>query len=240
MNIWVLDLIPNTDQWEQPDFSKPRIVQAPQPPMLPNTSDVFSGDIAHLGSLSGPWAQPALCLSEHSDHSVPIPFGPENANQDLSIVVEEGFKNVRGRLSEGRFVVFESDRLALTNINRKLVGVSSATATHNNINQRWILHLVGDTLTSDTFYIQSAVDKSYISSVPLGSLTPDIKHAQAFTISYMPNGATYTLSPNTNSEPHGLNPEKFVSFKGNGRDASISWDTGKEGNFKVYSVNYHH
>ncbi|KAH8809442.1 putative non-hemolytic phospholipase C precursor [Xylogone sp. PMI_703] len=228
----------NALDFENPDFSKPRIARAEQPPMLPNTSDVYSGDIADLGSLSGPWAQPALCLSEFSEHSVPIPFGPENANQDLSKLVEEGFKNVRGRLSEGRFVVFESDHLALTNVNRKLVDALPATAAHDNIHQRWVLHLVGDALTSDTFYIQSAADNTYIASSPLGSLTSDIKRAQAFTISYTPNGAVYTLSPSNHKG--GKNSQKFVSFKGNGRHSSITWDSGREGKFKIFSVNYHH
>jgi phospholipase C len=175
-----------------------------------------------------------MCLSEYSDPQAPVPWGPENAHQNLSLLVEEGFKQVRGQLSEGRFLVFESLKLALTNVDGKFVDVSPATAAHENIRQRWILHSVSDPLTTDTFYIQSALDKTYITS--LGSLTSDMKDAQAYTISYTPNGATYSLSRSETGK--GKKGKSFLSF-GHGHGLSLAWEGAEAGKYKIFSVSYH-
>jgi phospholipase C len=169
-------------------------------------------------------------LAEYPDNQAPVPYGPENAHQDLSLLVEEGFRPVRGLLTEGRFLTFEDLGLALTNLNGKTVGVSLATASHSGIRQRWILHATG---SPNTFYIQSAVDKTYIST-KLGSLTPNVKDAQTLTISYTPDGATYSFSI-------GEKGSSFVSLS-SGQSSSaasrVSWGIGDIGQFKVYSVSY--
>lgn len=199
--------------------------------MIPNNSSDYTGDVAVLGSLTGPWAQPALCLSDYPENQAPVPVGPENAHQNLSLLVEEGFKQVRGRLSEGRFLVFEAENLAVTNLGGK-VDVSPATAGHEDIRQRWILHAVGDPLTTETFYIQSALDKTYIARVPAqGSLTSDVMHAQAFTISYKADGATYSLSRSDKGN-------SFISF-GKSHVSRIAWEGPRAEMFKIFSVSYH-
>ncbi|KAJ5612182.1 non-hemolytic phospholipase C precursor [Penicillium lagena] len=224
----------NAFDFDNPDYSKPYITPAEHPPTEPNNPSDYTGEIALLGSLTGPWAQPAMCLSEYSDPQAPVPWGPENSHQDLSLLVEEGFKQVRGQLSEGRFLVFESLKLALTNVDGKFVGVSPATAAHENIRQRWILHSVNDPLSMDTFYIQSALDMTYITS--LGSLTSDMKDAQAYTISYTPNGATYSLSRSETGKSE--KGKSFLSF-GHGHGLSIAWEGAEAGKFKIFSVSYH-
>lgn len=196
--------------------------------MKPDTPSDYTGELALLGSLTGPYAEPALCLSDYPKNQAPVPVGPENANQDLSLLVEEGFKQLRGRLTEGRFVVFEAEKLALTNVGRR-VSVSRATAGHEDIHQRWILHAIGDPLTTETFYIQSAVDKTYIAA--LGSLTSDVKYAQAFTISYTPQGSTYRLS--LSNKGH-----SFVNFLP-GHASPLAWEGAESGMFKIFSVSYH-
>jgi phospholipase C len=212
-------------------MSKPYITPSTKPPMLPNSPSDYSGNISTLGSNTGPWAQPGICLSEYSDPQAPVPWGPENANQNLTLLVEEGFKPVRGRLSEGRYLTFEAANLALTNVDGKTVGVSAATANHEDIRQRWIVNAVGDLATTSTFTIQSALDKTYISGFPLGFLTSDVTKAQAFTFSYTPNGATYSVSLRERAN-------SFVSLLEN-IESAIAWDNKEAGQFKIYSVSYH-
>ncbi|KAG9599859.1 phosphoesterase-domain-containing protein, partial [Aureobasidium melanogenum] len=59
-----------------------------------------------------------------------------------ALATEQGFKAVRGQLTEGRFLVFEKNGFALTSSSS---GSSSLTATraspiHDIVAQRWILH----------------------------------------------------------------------------------------------------
>lgn len=177
-----------------------------------------------------------------------MPYGSENANQNMSLLVEEGFKQVRGLLTEGRFLIFEMFGFALTNVNSRFVAISHATEKHDNINQRWIIHPVNGPGSGKEFYIQSAADNRYIAAYPnLGGLTTDVKKAQSFTITYSPNGAEYSISVKGGSD-------SYVKFKPNNSrrslqekrasadvsassSASISW-AGGFGGFKIYSVSY--
>lgn len=208
-------------------MSKPCITSATKPPTKPNAPSDYSGNVTVLGSNTGPWAEPGLCLSEYADPQAPVPWGVENAYQNLTLLVEEGFKPVRGRLSEGRYLTFEAADMALTNVDGETVGLSAATANHEDIHQRWILHAIGDLATTNTFTIQSAVDKTYISGFPLGGLTYDVAKAQAFAFSYTPNGATYSVSLRERAN-------SFVSLV-----EDIAWDHKIAGEFKIYSVSYY-
>jgi phospholipase C len=158
----------------------------------------------------------------------------------MSRLVEQGFKQVRGQLTEGRYLTFEMLGFALTNLNGTFVGISRATKKHESPKQRWIIHTVGGPGAGSQFYIQSSVDKKYIAALPLvGRLTANIAKAQAFTITYKPHGAGYFLSI-------AEKPETFVNLLPNGRhrstevsvSASIDWEGGL-GGFAVYSVSYH-
>lgn len=158
----------------------------------------------------------------------------------MSLLVEEGFKQVRGRLTEGRYLTFEMFGFALTNFYGDLVGISFATKKHDNPRQRWIIHTVGGPGASDQFYIQSAVDKKYIARFPLiGQLTSDQKKAQAFTITYSSKGSRYSLTaasrPNTFVK---LNPTSGRRSAQVNVTGSISWESGF-GGFTIYSVSYH-
>lgn len=191
--------------------------------MKPNSSSDYSGDFS-IGSLTGPWVGPADCLSDYSETVPPVPYGPANANQDLSLLVEEGFKRVRGQLSEGHFLTFEIIGLALTNLDGLFVTVSPATSTHQNINQRWIVHYSGDALTTTNFLIQSAADNKYISA--LGLLTSSAAEAQAFTFKYNAAGATYSITP---ASERGFS---LLSLLSDLLGAAL-------GEFSIYSVSYH-
>ncbi|KAJ5218926.1 non-hemolytic phospholipase C precursor [Penicillium cinerascens] len=220
----------NAFDFENPNFANPSINQATKPPMLPNEPSDYSGDIAELGSLTGPWAQPSLCLSEYPDNQPAVPFGSANANQNMSLLVEEGFKQVRGQLSEGRYLVFEISGFALTNVRGKIVDLSPATAAHEDIRQRWVIHAADDAPIPTSFYIQSALDKTYLGADPLGSLVKNVKDAQAFTFEYQPNGATYTVQLSGQSN-------RWVSFLE--VNSSLAWKDAGAGNFKIFSVAYH-
>ncbi|RLM00063.1 hypothetical protein CFD26_103529 [Aspergillus turcosus] len=221
----------NAFDWENPDFTKPNIYQVPKPPTLPIQPSDFTGNVSTLGSDTGPWAEPALCLSEYPNNQPAIPFGTANANQNMSLLVEEGFKRVRGLLSEGRYLVFETSGLALTNVDGKVADLSAATAAHEDIRQRWIIHAVDSEAAIPTsFYIQSALDKTYIAANPLGWLTSDIKDAQAFAFEYSPNGATYTLQPIERGNRWLRLLEDLET---------LIWEAEEAAQFKVFSVSYH-
>lgn len=152
-----------------------------------------------------------------------MPYGSDNANQDLSKAVQDGFKPVRGRLTEGRYLTVEMDGMALANAGSS-VGATSANARHDTLSQRWILHAVnGDqSATNSKFYLQSAADKQYIGEA--GALTEDMGQAQAFTITYTANGATHSLSADGTS---------FVAISG----SQVQWNAAA-GKVKVFSVTY--
>lgn len=183
----------------------------------------WSGNLT-LGSLRGPWVGPAKCLQDHaSGNRPPIPYGKENANQDMASLVEEGFKSVRGLLTEGRYIVFENDDVALTNVEGVAVGVGTASHNHDRIDQRWILHSYED--YSKQFYLQSAHDNKYIASG--GFMVKDKSRAQLFTIEYYPSEAAYTLSADGRKRAGG------GSLKRNGYD----WTHGGT-YWTAYSVSY--
>lgn len=181
---------------------------------------------------------PAKCLSDHKTTRPPIPFGSANANQNMSSLVEEGFKRVRGRLTEGRYLTFETGGKALTNSNGRFVDVTGATRRHDDIRQRWVLRAVDG--SPFTFYIQSAVDKKYISGLPdAGGLTRNHYLAQAFSIHYNPYGATYSLSIDND----GRSKNRFVTMNGQTpltlNRSPVDWDGPGSDWFEIYSVSYH-
>ncbi|KAG5927907.1 hypothetical protein E4U42_001584 [Claviceps africana] len=218
-----------------PDFSKPRITAAEKPPTLADEESHWSGNLS-LGSLSGRWIGPAKCLEDHKTNRPPVPYGAENANQNMSLVVEEGFKAARGQLTEGRYLTFEMHGFGLANVDGKRVGISAAGKRHDKLGQRWAIHTVDGPGSGNRFYMQSALDKQYIATASsMGRLTPDAGKAQAFSIMYHEGTAEYSVTiagrPNT-----------YVLFHpkhgGRGSHDRIEWQ-GSFGGFKVFSVSYH-
>lgn len=156
----------------------------------------------------------------------------------MSLLVEEGYKSVRGKLTEGRYLTFETLGLALSNVQGYFTGVSLATDRHEKLHQRWILHSVGGPNYGSDFYIQSALDGQYIAQYPIiGSLTGDKDKAQAFTITYHADTVSYRISP---AEIQG----KYVSItpkmtKNPRNNDQITWTGNGFGDFKIFSVSYH-
>ena len=201
------------------------------PEALPDDPSRYTGNLT-LGSLTGPWVGPARCLSDHTTPNPPIPYGADNANQNLSQLVESGYKRVRGLLTEGRYLTFETMGGALTNMGGCSVGLSPATESHDNIRQRWIIHATGDL---NEFFLQSAKDKKYLAGLPhIGILTKDVQKAQPIIISYNAQGSNYTLSL-------GQRSNTFVSVKSQTSmfttRSPLAWD-GDLGWFEIFSVSY--
>jgi len=61
----------------------------------------------------------------------------------LSLLVEQRYKRVRGRPTEGRFLTLEMVGLALANLDGETVGAAAASEAHAEVRQRWVLHTVG-------------------------------------------------------------------------------------------------
>jgi phospholipase C len=170
-----------------------------------------------------------------------VPYGPANANQNLALLVEEGFKQVRGSLTEGRYLTFEMLGMALTNVGGGFVSVSFATPQHDNIHQRWILHAQGSENTNtNTFTIQSAVDQQYISKSLLGRLVSKPADAQPFTIVYNPNGATYSLQLGSGGSGRHVSLQQSGGGSKRNGPGSIQWGDATLGSFEIFSVSYHH
>ncbi|GJN69914.1 non-hemolytic phospholipase C precursor [Purpureocillium lilacinum] len=228
----------NAFDFTHSDTSCPDITQPPTPESLPDDGTHYSGNLT-LGSLTGPWVGPAKCLQNHRTPRPDIPYGSSNANQNMTTLVEEGFKRVRGKLTEGRYLTFESRGYALTAIRDRYAGVTMATKHHNDIRQRWILHAVRG--TSDQFTIQSAWDKKYISGGTryLGTLTSDESRAQTFTVNYNPNGAMYTLQVGDKDQYVSVEQSSGSTLQTLLASSAtpLQWTSRKEW-FEIYSVSY--
>lgn len=134
-----------------------------------------------------------MCQARHKTAHPPVPYGRQNVNADPAKLVEEGFKQVRGALTEGRYLTFEMNGYALTNegTNDRNLAIRKATPMHEDIHQRWILYGV-KAQGKHTFNIKSALDSSYISANQ--TLTRSRDHADVFTINDLGNGNGYALS----------------------------------------------
>lgn len=216
----------NAFDFSKEDISVPKIADVRTPEARPDNN--YSGNLT-LGSLTGPWVGPSKCLYNDNNPVPQPPFGKDNVNQDLSKLVEEGFKNVRGQLTEGRYLVLERNGLALANIFGELVNFTLATKDHKDIKQRWILHSVDGSHYSNNFFMQSAADKQYIT--PYGGLDADVSNAQVFSFDYSANGSRYSM--------HGASGDDRKAKKGKKGNvvSTINW-TGNVGDFKIYAVSY--
>ncbi|CRG82678.1 phospholipase C [Talaromyces islandicus] len=221
------DLVSAFD-FENPDYSIPTITKAAEPPSKPENPGDYSGNL-DLGSLTGPWVGPASCIADYPV-KVPVPYGVNNANRDISLVVEDGYKRVRGNITEGRYLTFETAGQALTNVGNSSITLSAGKGSHDDIYQRWVVHPVDGPGHGNRFYIQSAASKAYITAT--GLLSADVGKAQAVTITYTSSGASYSLGVNTGS--HGTSHNKAARSP----TASISLKDLEGKPFEVFSVSY--
>lgn len=222
----------NAFDFENPDYSLPVLtpVRMPEPR---NDSDWMTGDL-ELGSLTGPWVGAAKCLAGFSHGNYPaVPYGKSNTEQDMDGLVEDGFKQIRGSITKGRYVTIESEGLGLAGTQKGNVIGLQATKNHDDVKQRWILHSADDNRFGNTFYLQSALKKLYISNN--ATLTAKKSEARAFVFEYQAKGSTYTLRAS------GAADGKYIGFRKsinpNRKCSRVKWE-GDASQFKVYGVNY--
>jgi phospholipase C len=172
---------------------------------------MYSGfcDIEWTGSCSG------------SEYISGIPYG--NQTEEDSLYFEDGFKGMRGYMTEGHYLVFGYKGYALTNDggNSNSLATSKATSSHDAKSQRWILKAL--TAEGTTFNIFSAVDGRYLTTG--STFTTNAKDAEAYNITYLGSGEYAIQAAN------GV----YLEINGAGKLKYSKEPIG----FSVYSVTYH-
>ncbi|GJJ13152.1 hypothetical protein Clacol_007403 [Clathrus columnatus] len=170
-----------------PDYSKPDIPTPPVPTM----------------NSQGQFINVEICLNMFPQPAPPVPYGEQT--RENSLLVENGYKIVRGSLTEGRFLVFETNGVALA-YDRVLRGLSLAPAppldrlSSSSDNYRFVLHATMPP-PSTLFKLQFAgagatptyVDKNL-------RATTSINNAATFNITDTGNGEGYTIRDVTSSQ----------------------------------------
>ena len=159
------------------------------------------------------------------------PYGPENANRDMSTLVEEGFKQVQGYLTEGRWLVLEQDGYAITNMGDDAsdIVLTSATSSHESKTQRWVIHerggapVDGGHTSTGTYFLSSAEDGRWLADHT--SLSTSMSGAETYSITFLGNGQGYSLMKENG---------KYLNVQ----DGQIYISSDVSG-WHVYSVTYH-
>ncbi|CAG8959840.1 hypothetical protein HYFRA_00001749 [Hymenoscyphus fraxineus] len=156
----------NAFDFTNPDFSLPVIPDAPVPHT--NSEGIYDGS--------------SHCESLYSNIQPPPPYGSQSDPSEVNALSEEGFKPMRGALTEGRYLVFELNGYAITNTGKPFTDftASKATSKHDDISHRWVFHTLQDGGT--TFTISSAVDGRYIGSHT--GLVDSSARAEKYTVSF--------------------------------------------------------
>ncbi|CAG7918928.1 unnamed protein product [Penicillium olsonii] len=202
----------NALDFDHPDYTLPHIPDA----ATPETNS--KGD--YVGSSN--------CQSRHAQTRPPVPYGEQNITDTNSLWFEEGYKEVIGYLTEGRYLVIEKDGLAITNTGTDKITTSRATSQHNAKSQRWVIHYNKDE-ESQVFTISSAADGRWIGSN--GVLLPKNQGASAAQVHLSFQGPShgYTLQFTDQKQYIDINGQGVLSV---GRRADTT------GGYKIFSVSY--
>ncbi|KAJ3494551.1 hypothetical protein NLG97_g4006 [Lecanicillium saksenae] len=228
----------NAFDFNNPDYSLPNIASVRTPEA--DNSLPWTGNLT-LGSLSGPWVGPSKCDSQYTwaQKNPSIPFGAENANEDMNNLVEEGYKEIRGHLTEGRYITIESNGAGLgRDKNGKIIGIAAADK-HEDSAQRWILTSSDGDRFGNSFYMQSASDNRFVTSSM--ALDKSQAKAQAFIIEYESSTATHTLRKVGASNGQYVSLAKHNNKKRaqmDSRDVADVDLAGSKTSYKIYGVNY--
>lgn len=207
MNPWRrehMSSLVNAFDFENPDYSLPTIPYAPPPHK--NALGIYDGA--------------ANCESLYPTTSPTVPYDSQTSN--VASLSEQGFKPMRGALTEGRYIVWEMSGYALTNTggNATDFSASPATADHSDLSQRWVFHSMVD--GGNTFTAASAVDGKYIGSDIPGS--NESNGLEVFTVSFQA-GSGYALQQENGT---------YVAIDESGNVESVT-DISY---FKAFSVTY--
>ncbi|KAJ5351714.1 hypothetical protein N7452_000688 [Penicillium brevicompactum] len=205
----------NAFDFDHPNYSLPQIPEA-------DTPDTNS---------KGEYVGTSNCQSRHAETRPPVPYGEQdNTTDSNSLWFEEGYKEVVGYLTEGRYLVFEKDGLAITNTGKGNTLTSSrATSRHNAKSQRWVVHYNHDE-ESQVFTISSALDGRWIGSN--GSLLPKDQGSSAaqVRVSFLGPSLGYTLQFVERQQYIDINGQGVLSVRGS--------QAGSTSGYKIFSVSY--
>lgn len=214
MNPWRrehMSTLVNMFDFENPDYSVPSLPYAQEPYINP-ANDIFAGS--------------EYCQSLYPDRNPPVPYGKQIPPEKMYTLSEDGFKEMRGLLTEGRYIVFEYGGYALSNQGKPSndFAATKATAAHNDVHQRWIVNYLQDNggQVASTFTIKSAFDGRYIGEHT--GLSNSAKGAETYTINFSPSKG-YSLQKENG---------KYLTIDTHGT-VQITPD---ETFFKAYSVTY--
>jgi phospholipase C len=167
---------------------------------------------------TGVWDGSSYCEAQYAVQRPPVPYGNQTAEK--SLVSEKGFKAVRGYLTEGRYLTFEASGFALSNPggSAKQFNATKATASHDAMSQRWVIH---ETETDSRMYtISSAVDGRFMgTNMQLVNKTAATVH----NITYLGGGMGYNLLDSN---------EQFVNI---GNEGKVSLGSQPQP-FAIFSV----
>ncbi|EJU00487.1 phosphoesterase-domain-containing protein [Dacryopinax primogenitus] len=146
-----------------------------------------------------------------------VPYGKQNATIELA--VEAGFRSVRGSITEGRYLVFESASLALADCAGALAVSSSQPRKQTDPSQRWIIHAIDSTMATATVfkistpagqYITSALGLTDVSRAGTWNITHAAESVGTYWVQETGSGMYLTL---TDAEPVlGTDPAPFKLF----------------------------
>lgn len=196
--------------FDHPDYSIPNL-PAPQTP--------------HTDS-SGNYDGSSYCQSLYSEVQPPVPYSGSGVISDMASQVEQGFKPMRGMLTEGRHLVLEANGFALAQKTTfaSAVVLGRATTRHDTPAQRWIAHAV--VIGGADFTLSDDGSRNYICES--GLLCGDARNAVVFTVSYA-RGRGYAFKVK--------GTQSYLSIGGRGSSSYASL-TGGLGYWQGYSVSY--
>ncbi|KAI2791089.1 hypothetical protein POX_c03944 [Penicillium oxalicum] len=198
---------------DNPDYSLPKLPDAEAP--------ATNGNGDYVGS--------AQCQSKFREQRPPVPYGKQE-DPTNALWFEEGYKEVVGYLTEGRYLVAEKGGHALTNSGkRNSITMSPATKNHESKSQRWVIHYTEDQ-ESEVFTISSALDGRWLG--PRGTLLPKSQGSKAapVRITFLGNGLGYALKY--------ANGDQSIDVNHRGQLQIATRDGKPEAGFKIFSVSY--
>ncbi|KAJ5167325.1 phosphoesterase family-domain-containing protein [Penicillium canariense] len=199
---------------ENPDLSLPSLPEAETP--------VTNGNGDYVGS--------AQCQAKHPTQRPPVPYGHQDDSTN-ALWFEDGYKEVVGYLTEGRYLVAEKGGSALTNSGKRdYVTVTPATKNHESKSQRWIIHYTEDQ-ESEIFTISSALDGRWLGARGVLLDSDQAQDAEPVRITFLGNGLGYTVQY--------VNGNQYVDVDHLGSLQIATQDQSPDQGFKLYSVTYH-
>ncbi|CAI7587477.1 hypothetical protein N7533_005992 [Penicillium manginii] len=193
---------------------------------LPNLPDIPAPETDGNGNFVGT----SRCQSRHSQTRPPVPYG-EQSNLSDSLFFEDGFKEVVGYLTEGRYLVFSKNGYALRGHNKRWdLDTGKPGHLYDKKENRWILHYTQDE-ESEIFTLENALDGRWLG--PRGELQASEARSSAshIRITFLGNGLGYTLRYADSGE--------YLDIDNLGNMVLRNSDSGLDQGFHVVSVTYH-